>query len=81
MIVKNKIYIININNLDQVKSFSINKNTPKEMATYLIGRRIDLHLLCKIDGVSIILKNDTYWDMIKEIQCWLECREPRREKD
>lgn len=70
-----------MNDLNQIKSFSINKKTSESIATYLIGRRIDLHLLCKIDGISTILKNDTYWDMIKEIQYWLNCREPYREKD
>lgn len=73
MINKNKIYVINMNNLSQVESFSIYRGALEEIATYLIGKRIDLHLLCCVNHTAIILKNDTYWDMIREIQHWLDC--------
>lgn len=76
MINKNKVYIINMNDLSQVKSFPVYRGTSEEIASYLIGRRIDLHLLCCIDHASIILRYSSYNDMIREIQYWMEAPTP-----
>jgi hypothetical protein len=72
MIKRDKIYIININDLSEVKSFSIKENTAEMIADYFLDKKIDLHLICRPGYRSITLKSWLHTNMIKEIQEWLE---------
>lgn len=71
MIDINKVYIINVNNPTEVECFSIKEQTAEAIATYFLGRRVYLHLLCCPNYRSIFLKSRLYTAIVKEIQQWL----------
>jgi len=72
MIKTDKIYILSLNNLGEVKTFAIMHNTPERVATYLLGRNVDLHMLCRPNHPSIILQEHSHGKMMTEVAHWLK---------
>ena len=72
MIEKDKIYLINIDNLTDVKSFSIKEETPYIIAVYLLGRRTSHSLLCRPGYRCIFLRSYLDGDIMKKIKQWLD---------
>lgn len=71
MIEIDKIYVLSLSNIGEVKVFAICETTAEKVATYLLGRKVRLHLLCRTNRVSIILKESLHGKMISEISSWL----------
>lgn len=72
MIVTDKIYVLPLSNLRQVKTFAIMHNTPEKVATYLLGRKVASHLLCRPNYPAIILKGNLHGEIMGEIARWME---------
>ena len=68
MIETDKVYVLSLNNIGEVKVFAICETTAEKVATYLLGRKINLHLLCRPNHVSIILKEHLHGKMIGEMR-------------
>ncbi|KKN91243.1 hypothetical protein LCGC14_0221110 [marine sediment metagenome] len=71
MIERDKIYIINTNDLTQVKCFSVGETVSYKIAMYLLGKRIPLFLLCRPGYSSIFLESHLHCEMVEEIKKWL----------
>ncbi len=72
MIERDKIYVINTNDLTQIKCFPIGETVADKIALYLIGKRVSLFLLCRPGYNSIFLKSYRHSEMIREIKRWLD---------
>jgi len=72
MIEADKVYILSLNQLGEVKAFAISEVTPERVATYLLGRNVSLHLICRPNRRSIILTTHTFGPMREEVAKWLK---------
>jgi len=75
MIELNKIYLINTNDLRcGTKGFRINGtiSTAIAVANYLLGKKVNLFLICRPGYSSIFLESHTHTEMIQEIVTWME---------
>ena len=54
-----------------MKVFAICETTAEKVSTYLLGQKINLHLLCRPNRVSIVLKEHLHGKMMGEVARWL----------
>ncbi len=75
MINEGQVYIINTNN-GKTECFSTFRgeleSAARDISIYLLGKTINIHLLCHLGHRSIYLKSYEHNKMVKEIKKWLE---------
>jgi len=72
MIIKDKVYIINVNNLRQVWTIPISDRTPVQVADKMLGRKVGLYLISRPGFRSMFLTSDVYAVMIAEVARWMK---------